>query len=58
MLDKLSELVRLNLNHTYQNGKYSKTELTKRVVKNLPKHEVSPISRNRKLESINDAGSF
>ena len=38
--DKLTELVRLNLQETYQNGKSETAELTKTVSENLPKREV------------------
>ena len=50
MPDKLTELVRLNLNGTYQNSKFPKTEPTKRVSENLPKHEGS-IYQNSKLST-------
>lgn len=39
--EKLTELVSLNLNHPYRNGKLSGSELTKTVSQSLPKQEVS-----------------
>lgn len=45
---KLTELVSLNLKHTYQNGKLSDKELTETVSQNLPKQEVSTY-QNRKF---------
>lgn len=45
--EKLTELVRLNLNGTYQNGKLPEKELTKTVSKNLPKQEVSTYQNSK-----------
>lgn len=47
MPDKLTRLVRLNLNHAYQNGKFPSTKLTKTVSGNLPKHEVSAYQNSK-----------
>jgi hypothetical protein len=49
---KLTELVRLNLNHTYQNSKLAGDELTKTVSKDLPKQVVST-SQNSKFSTPN-----
>ena len=47
---KLTELVRINLDGTYQNGKSTNNELTKTVSQNLPKQEVST-SQNSKFST-------
>lgn len=54
--EKLTKLVRLNLDHTYQNGELSGKTLTKTVSKNLPKEKV-PIYQNGKLVRRNLASA-
>jgi len=48
--EKLTEMVRLNLIKTYQNGKIIGTELTETVSSNLPKQEESTYRNGKFLE--------